>query len=261
MKRLEGKVCIITGASSGIGAKTAELFAEEGAKVVLLARRGHLLQEVATRIEDQGGEALVVPTDISDNDAVKSALAAALEHFGRIDALANVAGVLDMEMRPADDFLTGDLETALNVNVKGTMYVTRGVLKQFIEQGYGAIATVASVSGVTGNGSAAYAASKGAEIALTRHIAMRFATNGPRIRANCVCPGTVMTPMTVRAMKARGKYRKAAKEMQTAVALHSTLDVGYCTDLDIARILLFLCSDDSAPITGQCIVADYGANL
>lgn len=164
-------------------------------------------------------------------------------------------------MRPIDDFLTSDLDTTLTVNVKGTMYVTRAAVKQFIAQGYGTIATVASVGGVNGNGSAAYTVSKGAEVALTKHIALRFANGEQKIRANCVCPGTVMTPMTTRAMKARGKYTKAAKAMQASTAKHSTLDVGTCTDLDIAKILLFLCSDDSAPLNGQALVADYGANL
>lgn len=88
-----------------------------------------------------------------------------------------------------------------------------------------------------------------------------MANGEQKIRANCVCPGTVMTPMTTRAMKARGKYTKAAKAMQASTAKHSTLDVGTCTDLDIAKILLFLCSDDSAPLNGQALVADYGANL
>ena len=178
-----------------------------------------------------------------------------------LDALANIAGVLDVAMRPIDDFLTSDLDTTLTVNVKGTMYVTRAAVKQFIAQGYGTIATVASVGGVNGNGSAAYTVSKGAEVALTKHIALRFANGEQKIRANCVCPGTVMTPMTTRAMKARGKYTKAAKAMQASTAKHSTLDVGTCSDLDIAKILLFLCSDDSAPLNGQALVADYGANL
>jgi len=93
-----------------------------------------------------------------------------------------------------------------------------------LTQGYGTIATVASVGGVNGNGSAAYTVSKGAEVALTKHIALRFANGEQKIRANCVCPGTVMTPMTTRAMKARGKYTKAAKAMQASTAKHSTLD-------------------------------------
>ena len=261
MGRLDGKVCFVTGAGSGIGAKTAELFAHEGASVIMADMHEENLSKVAADIRAAGGEVMTAVVNITDNDAVKAAFAAGVEKYGKIDALANIAGVLDVAMRPIDDFLTSDLDTTLTVNVKGTMYVTRAAVKQFIAQGYGTIATVASVGGVNGNGSAAYTVSKGVEVALTKHIALRFANGEQKIRANCVCPGTVMTPMTTRAMKARGKYTKAAKAMQASTAKHSTLDVGTCTDLDIAKILLFLCSDDSAPLNGQALVADYGANL
>ena len=226
MGRLDGKVCFVTGAGSGIGAKTAELFAQEGASVIMADMHEENLSKVAADIQAAGGEVMTAVVNITDNDAVKAAFAAGVEKYG-----------------------------------KGTMYVTRAAVKQFIAQGYGTIATVASVGGVNGNGSAAYTVSKGAEVALTKHIALRFANGTQKIRANCVCPGTVMTPMTTRAMKARGKYTKAAKAMQASTAKHSTLDVGTCTDLDIAKILLFLCSDDSAPLNGQALVADYGANL
>ena len=261
MGRLDGKVCFVTGAGSGIGAMTAELFAKEGASVIMVDMHEENLATVAENIKAEGGDVMTAVVNITDNDAVKAVVAAGVEKYGKIDALANIAGVLDVAMRPIDDFLTSDLDLTLGVNVKGTMYVTRAIIKQFVQQGYGAIATVASVGGVTGNGSAAYTVSKGAEISLTKHIALRFANGEQKIRANCVCPGTVMTPMTHRAMKARGKYTKAAKAMQESTAKHSTLAVGTCTDLDIAKILLFLCSDDSAPLNGQAIVADYGANL
>ena len=268
MGRLDGKVCFVTGAGSGIGAKTAELFAHEGASVIMADMHEENLNKVAANIRAAGGEVMTAVVNITDNDAVKAAFAAGVEKYGKIDALANIAGVLDVAMRPIDDFLTSDLDTTLTVNVKGTMYVTRAAVKQFIAQGYGTIADAdlarsagVSVGGVNGNGSAAYTVSKGAEVALTKHIALRFANGEQKIRANCVCPGTVMTPMTTRAMKARGKYTKAAKAMQASTAKHSTLDVGTCSDLDIAKILLFLCSDDSAPLNGQALVADYGANL
>lgn len=194
MGRLDGKVCFVTGAGSGIGAKTAELFAQEGASVIMADMHEENLSKVAADIQAAGGEVMTAVVNITDNDAVKAAFAAGVEKYGKIDALANIAGVLDVAMRPIDDFLTSDLDTTLTVNVKGTMYVTRAAVKQFIAQGYGTIATVASVGGVNGNGSAAYTVSKGAEVALTKHIALRFANGEQKIRANCVCPGTVMTP-------------------------------------------------------------------
>ena len=162
MGRLDGKVCFVTGAGSGIGAKTAELFAQEGAEPHPRCNK------VAADIQAAGGEVMTAVVNITDNDAVKAAFAAGVEKYGKIDALANIAGVLDVAMRPIDDFLTSDLDTTLTVNVKGTMYVTRAAVKQFIAQGYGTIATVASVGGLNGNGSAAYTVSKGAEVALTK---------------------------------------------------------------------------------------------
>ena len=187
MGRLDGKVCFVTGAGSGIGAKTAELFAQEGASVIMADMHEENLNKVAADIQAAGGEVMTAVVNITDNDAVKAAFAAGVEKYGKIDALANIAGVLDVAMRPIDDFLTSDLDTTLTVNVKGTMYVTRAAVKQFIAQGYGTIATVASVGGLNGNGSAAYTVSKGAEVALTKHIALRFANGTQKIRANCVC--------------------------------------------------------------------------
>ena len=154
MGRLDGKVCFVTGAGSGIGAKTAELFAHEGASVIMADMHEENLSKVAADIQAAGGEVMTAVVNITDNDAVKAAFAAGVEKYGKIDALANIAGVLDVAMRPIDDFLTSDLDTTLTVNVKGTMYVTRAAVKQFIAQGYGTIATVASVGGVNGNGSA-----------------------------------------------------------------------------------------------------------
>ena len=150
MGRLDGKVCFVTGAGSGIGAKTAELFAHEGASVIMADMHEENLSKVAADIQAAGGEVMTSVVNITDNDAVKAAFAAGVEKYGKIDALANIAGVLDVAMRPIDDFLTSDLDTTLTVNVKGTMYVTRAAVKQFIAQGYGTIATVASVGGVNG---------------------------------------------------------------------------------------------------------------
>ena len=134
MGRLDGKVCFVTGAGSGIGAKTAELFAHEGASVIMADMHEENLNKVAANIRAAGGEVMTAVVNITDNDAVKAAFAAGVEKYGKIDALANIAGVLDVAMRPIDDFLTSDLDTTLTVNVKGTMYVTRAAVKQFIAQ-------------------------------------------------------------------------------------------------------------------------------
>ena len=154
MGRLDGKVCFVTGAGSGIGAKTAELFAHEGASVIMADMHEENLSKVAADIQAAGGEVMTAVVNITGVvRGCVSAVAAGVEKYGKLDALANIAGVLDVAMRPIDDFLTSDLDTTLTVNVKGTMYVTRAAVKQFIAQGYGTIATVASVGGLNGNGS------------------------------------------------------------------------------------------------------------
>ena len=112
MGRLDGKVCFVTGAGSGIGAKTAELFAQEGASVIMADMHEENLNSVAEGIKAAGGDVM------TDNDAVKAAVAAGIEKYGKIDALANIAGVLDVAMRPIDDFLTADLDMTFGVNVK-----------------------------------------------------------------------------------------------------------------------------------------------
>lgn len=261
MGRLENKICVVTGASSGIGARTSELFAAEGAKVAMLARREKEMNAVAKKIRDAGGEALVIPTDIREAEQVDAAIAKTIETFGRIDGLANVAGYLDVAMRPMDDYLDTDLDKTLNTNVRGTMHVTRACMKHFIEQGHGTIATVASMAGHNGNGSAAYVASKGALVSLTKHIAMEFAQYGPTIRANAICPGTVWTPMAMRAKKAWKSYGEAANRFNDAVQKHTCMEVKVCRPDDIANLLLFLISDESACLTGQVLVADFGCNL
>ncbi len=261
MGRLDDKVCVVTGASSGIGARTAELFAAEGAKVAMLARRGKEMEAIAKKIRAKGGEAIVLPTDIREVEQVEAAIAKTIETYGRIDGLANVAGYLDVAMRPIDDFLGEDLDKTLNTNVRGTMQVTRACVKHFVENGHGTIATVASMAGYNGNGSAAYVASKGALVSLTKHIAMEFACPGPVIRANAICPGSVWTPMAQRAKKAWKTYGEAAKRFNESIQKHTCMEVKICRPDDIANLLLFLISDESACLTGQILVADFGCNL
>ena len=118
MGRLDGKVCFVTGAGSGIGAKTAELFAKEGASVIMADMHEENLNNVAESIKAAGGDVMTAVVNITDNDAVKAAVAAGIEKYGKIDALANIAGVLDVAMRPIDDFLTTDLDMTFGVNVK-----------------------------------------------------------------------------------------------------------------------------------------------
>ena len=255
--RLNDKVCIITGGNSGIGMKTAEVFAKEGARLVLTDVSESNKDKVLKRIHDAGTQAIFIRGDITNAEDNQKLMQAAVDAFGKIDVLVNCAGVLEHGLKPIEEFTDSDYDFVSKINIKGTMSITREACKVMAAQKRGNIISVASISGKLGSGGAVYTATKGAVIALTRHIALRFAGLG--IRANCVCPGTVWTPMTKGQLKE--ERSPAADEFYNIVNKHSDLDVGICKDIDIANILLFLASDESRVITGQAIDCDCGCYL
>lgn len=257
MGRLDGKVCIVTGGNSGIGMKTAEVFGGEGAKLVLTDVSDSNKDKVLNRIKKQGGEAIFVRGDITSAQDDAELIRKAVETFGRVDVLVNCAGVLEKGLKPIEEFLDQDYDFVTNINVKGTMSVTRAACKYMLEQGSGNIVSVASIAAKLGVSGAVYCASKGAIVSLTRHIALRYADKG--IRANCICPGTVWTPMT--RVQLKDERSPAAEEFYRTMEKHSDLSVGICKDVDVANILLFLASDESRVITGQAIDCDCGCYL
>ncbi|MBD5549224.1 MAG: SDR family oxidoreductase [Lachnospiraceae bacterium] len=254
MGRLEGKVAIITGGNSGVGAAAAMLFAKEGAKVVISARRQAQLEEVANKIKEAGGEVLSVVTDISKPQDAQNLVSKAVEAFGKVDILVNNAGILESGLKPIDRVVDEDLDRIIDTNTKGTMYCMREASAEMAKNGEGSIVNVASVAGVLGCGGAAYVASKAAIVGITRHTALRFA--GTKIRCNAVCPGTIVTPM-VAGMNAANMDA----DMFGQMAKHADLKVSPCMPEDVANILLFLASDESRAITGQTIVSDFGSTL
>ena len=257
MGRLKDKVCIVTGGNSGIGMKTAQVFAKEGAKLVLTDVSESNKDKILKEIQNAGAQALFIRGDITNAEDNQKLMQAAVDAFGKIDVLVNCAGVLEHGLKPIEEFTDSDYDFVSKINIKGTMSITREACKIMAGQKRGNIISVASISGKLGGGGAVYTATKGAVIALTRHIALRFAGQG--IRANCVCPGTVWTPMTKGQLKE--ERSPAADEFFNIVNKHSDLDVGICKDIDIANILLFLASDESRVITGQAIDCDCGCYL
>lgn len=254
MGRLQDKVAVITGSNSGVGAATAILFAKEGAKVVISARRQAPLEEVAEKIRAAGGEVLPVVTDISKPEDAKNLMAKAVEAYGKIDILVNNAGILEVGLKPVDRVDDADLDRLLDTNTKGTIYCIREASAIMATAGAGSIVNMASVAGVLGCGGAAYVASKAAIVGITRHTALRFAGQG--IRCNAVCPGTIVTPMV-----AKMAPDNMDPDMFGQMGKHSDLRVPPCMPDDVANILLFLASDESRAITGQAIVSDFGSTL
>ena len=135
MGRLNGKVAIITGSNSGVGAATAKLFAKEGAKVVISARRLPQLEEVAAEIRAEGGEVLVVQTDVSKNEDAVNLVAKTVEAFGKVDVLVNNAGVLEAGLKPIDCVEDDDIDWVFGINTKGTINCTRAVLQEMKKNG------------------------------------------------------------------------------------------------------------------------------
>ena len=254
MGRLKDKVIIITGGNSGVGAETALLFAKEGAKVVISARREAQLIDIATKIREEGGEVLTVITDISKPEDAKNLISKTIETFGKIDALVNNAGVLESGLKPIDCVLDEDMDYVMDINIKGTMYCIREATKEMLKTGTGSIINVASIAGVSGCGGAAYVSSKAAIIGVTKHTALRFA--GTNIRCNVVCPGTIVTPM-VSGMSPEN----LDLNMMSQISKHSDMSIQPCMPSDVANILLFLASDESRALTGQTIVSDFGSSL
>lgn len=252
MNRLADKVAVVTGANSGVGAAVSRLFAAEGAKVVMSARRAEALEEVAAQIAEFGGETLVVPTDISKPDDPESLMSAAMERYGRIDVLVNNAGVLESGLKPIDRYTDEDLDRIVETNQKGTMRCMRAATRRMTAGA--SIVNVASIAGERGCGGAAYVSSKAAVIGVTKHTALRFQVAG--IRCNAVCPGNITTPMTAGLDPAT-----LDQDMIGAMALHSNMRTQSCTPEDVANIVLFLASDESRAITGQIIVSDFGSML
>lgn len=247
--RIAGKVCIVTGAGSGIGRATAARFAAEGGRVLAVDRSDTVLATVETLVRD-GGEAFAVVADVSEPDAVAAYVAECVRRWDRIDVVVNNAGVNipGVFHEVSDDVI----DRTLAVNVKGVMYGCRAALPHMLRQGGGSIVNVASVNGVVSEPFlAVYSASKGAVVMLTKGIALDYAKAG--IRCNVICPGWVDTPINYAHAEMLGGLQH----------VYDTIDsfqpIGRPgRPEEIANVALFLASDESSFMTGSVVLADGG---
>jgi NAD(P)-dependent dehydrogenase (short-subunit alcohol dehydrogenase family) len=240
---LDGRVAVVTGGASGIGAATARRFAAEGARVVVVDRDPEGAAAVADEID---GTALAL--DVRAGDAVEQAIGQIISAFGRVDVLVNNAGTGDLRpLHTVDDKLWRRL---IDVNLTGTFNAMRSVVPHMLAGGGGTIVNNASLSGLfpTRN-EAAYSAAKAGVIALTKSGALEY---GPAVRVNCVAPGHVRTPLTI-----------VWEQMPEAFApIADAIPLGRIGEADeIAEVILFLASDRSSYVTGQTLVVDGGAML
>jgi NAD(P)-dependent dehydrogenase (short-subunit alcohol dehydrogenase family) len=240
---LEGRVAVITGGGSGIGAAAARRFAAEGARVAVLDRNGDAAEAVAAEV---GGKAHTL--DVRDGDAVNDAIGKIIAAVGRIDVLVNNAGIGDLRpLHTVDDKLWHRL---IDVNLTGTFNATRAVVPHMLAGGGGTIVNNASLSGLmpTRN-EAAYSAAKAGVIALTKSGALEY---GPTVRVNCVAPGHIRTPLTA----VWDQMPDAFEPIAEAIPLGR---IGEAEE--VAEVILFLASVRSSYVTGQTIVVDGGGML
>ncbi len=253
MGSLQGKVAVVTGANSGIGKRTAELFVDEGASVVLVARRLEKLQEVEAGIRANGGIAISVAADVSKEEDCKNAIQKAIDTFGRIDILVNNAGMADKH-RPITRIETDWWDQVIGVNQNSIFYMCKEALKYMEPAKSGSIVNISSIGGVFGSAGISYSASKSAVLGMTKNIAIQFAGKG--IRCNAVCPGPTPTPLT--APEAVATFDT---EFAEQCGLHMNTNVPEATVDDQAQTILFFASDASKAVTGQTIIVDNGCTL
>lgn len=244
--RLAEKIAIVTGGGSGIGRATAELFAREGARVLVADYREDAATENTRTIRQAGGEALSCPVDVADPEQVDRMVQTCLEAYGGVDLLFNNAGILTF-----GSILDTDLETwnrVLAVNLTGTYLCSRAVLPHMIERGGGSIINVSSSTGAhdANANAAAYVTSKGGVTLLTRSMAIDHARDG--VRVNAIAPGPTDTPML--------RDNLPEEDLEAFAQTFPMARLGQ--PVELAQAVLFLASDEASFVTGAVVAVDGG---
>jgi NAD(P)-dependent dehydrogenase (short-subunit alcohol dehydrogenase family) len=249
MKRLEGRVALVTGAASGIGRASAKLFAAEGAKIVAVDRAGEV-EATAKAIKDAGGTALAIQCDASAEAEIAAAVDTAVKNFGTLDVAFANAGVSG-GLKPFFELEAADWSQVLQVNLIGAFLCVKHAARVMMPKGKGSIICTASVAGLrSGAGGGPYSASKAGVISLVLTGANYLAGTG--VRMNAICPGLIETGMT----KPIFDYARSKGSADKIGQLNPLRRYGEPDE--IAHMALFLASDDASYVNGQAIAVDGG---
>lgn len=250
--RFDDKVAIVTGGGQGIGRATCELFAKQGAEVVVVDRNRAAADEVAQAITAAGGKSLALYTDVADERAVEQMVADTIEKFGRIDVLVNNAAVFILK---GVDATVDEWREILDTNVIGTAMVTKHVVPHMRNQGGGAIVNLGSISSFIAQPKfVTYNATKAAVVSMTRCMALDLAADN--IRVNAACPGAVWTSIVQRITSEDGLDRAAADAHPDWGGAHLLNRIA--EPHEIAYAILFLSCDEASFITGETLMVDGG---
>lgn len=255
---LHGKVALVTGGGSGIGAATARLFARHGARVALLGHTRDDLEDVARAIETAGGEALVLEADIADERQMARAVRTLDATWGRLDVVVANAGI-NGTWAPIDELTPEEWRQTVDVNLNGTFLTLHYTVPLLKRQG-GAVVITSSINGTTrftGPGATAYAATKAAQLAMGKMLALELARH--RIRVNVVCPGDIDTSIEENMEVRREEEVQPPVEYPEGEIPLTGGAPG--TSEQVAELMLFLCSDRAAHITGTPVWIDGGESL
>ena len=248
--RIAGKICVVTGAGSGIGRASAIRLAEEGGRVLCADINGASALDTAAMIVDGGGSAIGREVDVSSSAAVDAMIDATADAWGRVDVLVNNAGV---NLPGVLHEVTNEtIDRTFDVNVKGQIYGCRAVIPHMLAQRGGSIINIASVNGVVSEPFlAVYSASKGASVMLTKGVALDYAKQG--IRCNVICPGWVDTPINYAHAEMLGGLQHVYD------SIGSFQPIGRPGEpREIANVVLFLASDETSFMTGSVLLVDGG---
>ncbi|MEO6091478.1 MAG: 3-hydroxybutyrate dehydrogenase [Novosphingobium sp.] len=257
--KLKDKVCIVTGAASGIGKGIAARYASEGARVAIADLNGEAAQAAAQELSASGGQALAVAMDVTDEAAVEAGIAQVVAAWGGVDVLVSNAGI--QIVNPIESFAFADWKKMLAIHLDGAFLTTKAVLPHMYAKGRGAVIYMGSVHSKEASPlKAPYVTAKHGLLGLAKVLAKEGAAHG--VRSNVICPGFVRTPLVDRQIPEQARELGISEEeVVRKVMLGQTVDGEFTTIADVAEVALFLAGFENNALTGQSVIVSHGWSM